>query len=131
MNDGLFAMTPVAPPEPEKVSADRARTERQRRVIERGGHPLHAVFPTSRHPDTLAETYRRDDPRPRLLTCGACKFRELMGAGNRTVAKCTVTRQAGQHDDSRVVMPRATSSAASDVRAWWPACCDYIQRETP
>jgi hypothetical protein len=131
MTDALFALpesadslAPMARQKPEKLSPDRARTERQRLAIAAGRHPLDAVFPTRRHPDTIRKAYERTDERGRPLTCGTCSHRELMGAGNRTVAKCTATRHAGEHD-SRTVMPRATGSAASDVRAWWPACTEY------
>lgn len=135
MSDALFesenlaSLAPIAREKPEELSADRARTQRQARRIADGGHPLDAVFPTYRHPETKGLAYLRDDSRGRSHTCGTCRFRELMGAGNRTVAKCTVTRHAGEHD-SRTVMPRVTGSAASDVRSWWPACRDYEPRAT-
>jgi hypothetical protein len=115
MTDGLFEMTPTPPAPRERLSADRARTERQRRDISTGAHPLWRIYPTVRHPDTLGKSYERDDERGKPLTCGSCVFRELYGAGNRTVGKCTAR-------DGR---PRATQSASSDVRAWWPACRDY------
>jgi hypothetical protein len=122
--ESLSSLAPTGRENHEKLSPDRARTLRQARRIADGGHPLDAVFPTYRHPETRGQTYSRDDERGRPYTCGSCRFRELMGAGNRTVAKCTVTRHAGEHD-SRTVMPRVTGSAASDVRGWWPACVEW------
>jgi hypothetical protein len=113
---GLFDMDPVPlPPPPEKLSADRRRTIRQRETIAAGRHPLETVWPTYRHPETRGETYTPDDPRGRPYTCGSCRFRALLDYHRRTYAKCV-------EDDTA---PRATHGAASDVRAWWPACRDY------
>jgi hypothetical protein len=120
-DDGaLFDLDPsmIAEPAPEpapteKLSPDRRRTMRHAEMIAAGAHPLGAgVY---RHPATTGELYAAGDQRARPHTCGSCRFRELFGAGNRTVPKCT-------YGDG---MPRATHSAASDVRGWWPACRDY------
>lgn len=132
MTDALFELPPEnlsslahrAGAVPEKLSADRARTLRQARRIADGGHPLDAVWPTCRHAETRGLAYSRDDERGRPHTCGSCALRELMGAGNRTVAKCTATHHAGDRD-SRTATPRVTGSAASDVRSWWPACVEW------
>jgi hypothetical protein len=117
MTDGLFEMTPTPPPARERLSADRARTERQRLLISRGHHPL-AYLGAARHPDTVGVAYERTDPRGRDLTCGSCRFRELFSTGNRTVPKCTASV-------SGAYLPRVQHSVSSDVRAWWPACRDY------
>jgi hypothetical protein len=118
MTDGLFEMTPTQPPAPrDRLSADRARTERQRLLISRGHHPL-AYLGAARHPDTVGVAYERTDPRGRDLTCGSCRFRQLQFGGARDYPKCIwSTDGATQH--------RATGGASSDVRAWWPACRDY------
>lgn len=90
----------LVPPEPvEKLSADRRRTLRQRADVERGRHPL---------------TGGRliDD---QSAKCGNCRFRVLFGHHDRAYPKCT-------HGDGA---PRATHSASSDVRAWWPGCTDH------
>lgn len=101
----------------ERLSADQARTLRQKTAISRGQHPL-TYLGAVRHPDTLSEVYARGDARGRPLTCGTCRFRELHGAGNRTVAKCI-------WPPGTMAAPRFTSSASSDVRAWWPACTGH------
>ena len=45
---------------------------------------------------------------------------------DRTYPKCWLPAKAAGADGSlREVYPRVTHSAASDVRAWWPACPDY------
>jgi len=49
-------------------------------------------------------------------TCGNCRFREVFGRAKRGYPKCTYGGDTP---------PRATHSAASDVRAWWPACTDH------
>lgn len=82
----------------EKLSADRRRTLRQRADVERGRHPLTGGRLSS-EPD---------------VRCGNCRFRELFGHHNRSYPKCT--RADGLY---------LTHSAASDVRAWWPACTEH------
>lgn len=104
MTDALhFDMGPVTVPTAdagEKLSADRLRTLRQKADVSNGVHPL---------------TRRSINP-DAARTCGSCRFRELLHGGSRSYPKCTF-------GDSR--MPRATHSAASDVRAWWPGCGDH------
>lgn len=100
-----LAPVPVPDAEPvEKLSADRRRTLRQRADIQRGRHPL---------------TGSRLNPDPDA-TCGNCRFRIVYGHHNRSYPKCT-------YGDG---MPRASHSAASDVRAWWPACRDHEYGDT-
>jgi hypothetical protein len=65
----LFDVTPTPPP--EKISADRRRTARQRALIAAGIHPL-TGGPT--HPDQG--------------TCGTCAHRIHVGGGGRTWPKC-------------------------------------------
>lgn len=115
MTEGLFDITPTPLPEPEKLSADRARTERQRRDISEFRHPLWRIFPTWRHPETRGLAYERTDEKQRPYTCGSCGFRNVLSYHNRTYAKCVEGDAA----------PRATHGASSDVRAWWPACARY------
>jgi hypothetical protein len=118
-DDALFTIPAAAPStareKPEKLSADRARTERQRLAISRGRHPLENVWPTYRHPATLGVAYERDDERGRPHTCGSCRFRTVLDHHGRAYPKCV------QGDEA----PRATHGAESDVRAWWPACRAY------
>lgn len=99
------------PPEPpEQVSADRRRTLRQQRDVASGRHPLTGgpLHPlASRHRDASA-------PKADPFTCGSCYFRQVLRAKGGSYPKCLA-------DDGR----RVSHSAASDVRAWWPACPDY------
>lgn len=93
---GGFVVPQVIPvAEGEELSADRRRTARQHADAARGIHPL---MRTPVHPDGA-----------RL--CGNCRFRRLLHGGNRQYPKCIV--DDGAHD---------SHCAASDVRAWWPAC---------
>lgn len=120
MSETLFpgyepAVRELRPSEEPGLSADRSRTLRQAEKIADGIHPLtggplHDL--ASRHRDASAP---KDDP----FTCGSCYFRESLRWHNGTYAKCslgTTTEKAG---------PYLTHSAATDVRAWWPACRDY------
>lgn len=112
-------MTPTPEPAPaDKLSADRRRTERQRLLISRGQHPL-GFLGVTRNPKTRGLSYERTDPAGRDFTCGSCKFRETSRPGARTIAKCVWTSDGKW-------FPRVTSSVASDVRAWWPACTKWV-----
>ena len=99
--------------EPE-VSADRRRTLRQAGLIAIGRHPLtggvlHEL--ASRHRDA---TSPKSDP----FTCGSCWFRKVVKYHGKPYPKCyfgATTERA----------PRVSNSAATDVRAWWPACPEY------
>lgn len=117
MSDGLFDVTAlvVTPPEPEHLSADRRRTLRQAQAVASGVHPLGLVFSWVRmHPDA-DRVASVDDRKDLPLRCGSCCFRQLSSHHNRNHAKCTEGWPA-----------RASHSAATDVRAWWPACTDYV-----
>lgn len=92
------------------MSADRRRTQRQAANVAAGIHPLTGgvLHPlASRHRDADAP---KDDP----FTCGSCWFRDVLRYHGRSYAKCTA-------DDGRHI----SHSAATDVRAWWPACPRY------
>lgn len=88
----------------ETIRRPSPHTLRQRADIQRGRHPL---------------TGSRLNPDPDA-TCGNCRFRIVYGHHNRSYPKCT-------YGDG---MPRASHSAASDVRAWWPACRDHEYGDT-
>lgn len=114
----MFDMDPTPVVEAPRVSPDERRTVRQRDAVRRGLHPLALVFPLiRRHPGTIGETYTAGDERARDLTCGSCRFRDLQDHHGRRYAKCW-------KDGDR----RATSGAATDVRAWWPACTSWEAR---
>jgi len=120
---------PSADPEPP-LSADRRRTQRQADDITLGRHPLtrgplHPL--ASRHRDAQSP---KDDP----FTCGSCYFRQSFGWHSRSYPKCALPGpvrdyRRGEDGQWRWVTvegaPRASHSATSDVRAWWPACPDY------
>jgi hypothetical protein len=117
----LFAgYEPPPPPVPEPpLSADRRRTLRQAADVARGVHPLTRG---RLHPEASREA-SKDDPRGLPYTCGSCRFREVIPHHSRAFPKCTfgVTSETRYWTDS----PRISASAATDVRAWWPACVDY------
>ena len=93
---------PTPPPPRTDLSADRRRTLRQAAEIKAGRHPLtrgplHAEADTSAH---------RDDGKKLPFRCGSCVHRV-----DRGWPKCDLSTMS--------------ASAASDVRAWWPACPSY------
>lgn len=94
-DDRLFAVEQI--PEPEKLSADRARTLRHKTLIANGTHPatLLAIDPNPDH------------------TCGGCVHLERMHWHNGSYLKCPKHRLGKSH------------GAASDVRASWPACHQF------
>lgn len=109
----------IRPSEQPGLSADRRRTLRQAEHIAAGIHPLtrgplHEL--ASRHRDAASP---KSDP----FTCGSCWFREVIGHHNRSYPKCTF----GLTNEMKYITasPRISASAATDVRAWWPACRDY------
>lgn len=95
-------LVPIELPEPEqveKLSADRKRTLRQRRDVERGIHPF--------------TRYRvHEDPDRK---CGNCYFRDVLPYHRRGYPKCL--RADGVF---------VSHSAASDIRAWWPGCTEHV-----
>jgi hypothetical protein len=110
VSDGkLFDMPdpPRAASKPvDKVSADRARTDRQRKAIKAGHHPLGMRLHAQANRDAT-----KDDPRNEPFTCGSCAHRILVNTGHaKTYPKCELVN---------------TASAATDCRAWWPACTFY------
>ena len=79
-----------------ELSAGRRLTLRQKRDVEAGRHPLaNGAY----YPDRC--------------TCGDCRFRRLEEYHNRTYPKCAAPGV------------RNANSAATDVRAWWPACSKW------
>lgn len=89
------ALFPGLEPEPDDVTtADRRRTLRARAALEAGRHPANG---------------RMIDPNPEH-TCGNCAHLKRYSYHNATYLKCPAHRLGESH------------SAASDMRASWPAC---------
>jgi hypothetical protein len=89
--DGAY----VAPVPPEKLSAGRRLTLRQKRDVETGRHPLTGG-------PLHAETGR---------LCGNCRHRFMNTYYSRPYPKCAIGP--------------ITGGVGTDVRAWWPACRDH------
>lgn len=112
MSDVLFAG--YEPPEP--VSADRRLTMRQAVEIRVGKHPLtHGLLHAQ-----ARRTASRDDPKGLPLTCGTCVFRQVFRWHDYSYPKCV------SYDRTFV-----KHSTATDVRAWWPACPNYLPTAAP
>ena len=108
MTEPLFDATPYEvtrpDPLPADLSADQRRTLRQRRDIEQGRHPLAGAPLHEQAPTDVAP-----GDRGRPFTCGTCSHRS---SGSRyRWPKCDIGPQS--------------RGAATDVRAWWPACIHY------
>jgi len=124
--DALFEVPEGAarlpPPAPVRLTPGEKLRERQAGKLARGVHPLSMPTgnPIRLHPGA-APAADRDAAG---LRCGSCRFRELLTDYHAThcFPKCVRPGAAGGQ-------PRATHSAASDVRAWWPACVDYEPKE--
>lgn len=109
-DDALFDATPYVvlgdePIDVSNLSPDRRRTFRQRADITAGRHPL-AGAPL--HEQAPADAAPGDRSRP--FTCGTCAHRSP-GSGRYHWPKCDIGPQS--------------RGAATDVRAWWPACNLY------
>lgn len=130
MSETLFEGYEPEPVEVEVLSPDRRRTARQAAFVAAGVHPLtkgplHPL--ASRHRDA-------DAPKTDPFTCGSCAYRVVEKYHDRSYPKCllpgTVRAFRRQPDGEWRHewvdgYPRVSNSAASDVRAWWPACPDY------
>lgn len=114
----------TAPAAGEELSADRRRTQRQAALLAAGRHPLSAV---ARYDIRLhANAAPADDRSAPGLRCGTCAHRVLARWHRRTYAKCAEGLKPDEPLDRGL---RASHGAASDCRAWWPACRDYQERE--
>jgi hypothetical protein len=107
-DEGLFALPPGSvvvpspPPAADPVSAGRKLTAKQKTGLRRGKHPLGGRLHSEAAPaNDRAAPGRR---------CGNCRHRNP-AAGSRGYPKCMIS----------VI----TSGAATDCRAWWPACTRY------
>lgn len=103
------------------LSADQRRTLRQAEDVAAGIHPLTGgrLHPlASRHRDAASP---KRDP----FTCGSCHWREVLRYHGKAYPKCVNPGAMGADDYERFGPPTVTHSAATDVRAWWPACPDY------
>lgn len=104
----------IPPTRPDGMSAGQLRTVRQAAAIRRHVHPLALVDPAIvMHRDGNTDA-TRDDPGPGPH-CGDCHFRRLVGGHDRDYPKCTA------RGDKLM-----THGAATDVRAWWPACTHHV-----
>jgi hypothetical protein len=120
----LFDVTPAPRPDPgPPVSATVRRTRRQAAMLTRGVHPLAPPlgYPLRLHAEA-APTDGRGAPGRR---CGNCRFREVLGHHDRSYAKCLAPGLLSAEAYKRLGPPRVSHSAATDVRAWWPACTDH------
>lgn len=102
------------PEKTEQLSADQRRTIRQQQDVVNGRHPLTKGL---LHPEASTQRSAASgskDP----FSCGTCVFRELHSHGNRSYPKCSRFPAFQTH------------SAATDVRAWWPACTGYLPNPT-
>jgi len=107
----LFDVDQPTPP-PARESDGVRRTKRQAALLAAGQHPLTLALsrPLRLHPE--AAPY--DDRQAPGRRCGNCAFRQNNGWG---YPKCTFGDGA-----------RMSHGAATDVRAFWPACPDHEWR---
>jgi hypothetical protein len=111
---GLFDMTP----DPAVLEAARARAEERGRLAGlSAGQRLtlrqKADVANGRHPLMGGPT------RPELGTCGDCVHRVLIGSHSRGWPKCD------WGGPSQRGLDLMSHSAATDCRAWWPACSNF------
>lgn len=94
-----------------QLSPDRRLTLRQQADVRKGLHPLNHG-PLHDQADRSAS---KDDGARRPLTCGTCVNRQSFVWKSGSYPKCVAF--------DRVFVKH---SAATDVRAWWPACPRYL-----
>ncbi|MDP9101620.1 MAG: hypothetical protein M3N21_05685 [Actinomycetota bacterium] len=107
--DALFDLPEGIPPSLATVSRDRRRTAAQHRAVAQGIHPL-----------------TRTRTRPELGTCGQCAFLVSVGHNSRRYLKCAFGIDPAT--TPIFMAPRITRGAGTDVRAFWPACSDFVAR---
>lgn len=110
-----FHVIPAGQPAPEKVSADRKRTARQLAGLGRGRHPISGL---PLHPQAAPAA----DKTAAGLRCRDCRFRQQMGGHARSYPKCYWPDPSLYRLEE---LPRVTMGAATDCRAWFPACTDF------
>jgi hypothetical protein len=113
----LFDLEPLPLPDPgPALSPDRRRTLRQAQALASGRHPLALVHgaPLRLHPDAPPAEDRKA-PGPR---CGDCIFI----VRKEQWLKCTRGRSGEMGTPTFRSGPYETHGAATDLRAWWPAC---------
>lgn len=121
MSEVLFdGYDPPARVDEPKLSAGQRLTLRQVEAISLGRHPLtggglHEL--ASRHRDAASP---KSDP----FTCGSCYFRMVVRYHGKSYPKCVFDPRRGG-DDTLDEYARVSHGAATDVRAWWPACLNY------
>lgn len=105
------------PPEtPDGLSAGGRLRVRQQQDVTNGRHPLTGG---RLHPDASRDRTARSGAHDRL-TCGTCVHRVATHGGTA----------AGGYPKCDAFGPKAlTHSATTDVRAWWPACTSYEQKD--
>lgn len=116
----VVTMVPEAAP---GLSADRRRTLRQTATLMSGRHPLGGRL----HPEAAPV----DDRLAPGRRCGNCWYRRLIYTnGNKLWPKCHVDQTNPTDADPRPVSLRITAGAATDCRAWWPACTQHSYGDT-
>jgi hypothetical protein len=110
--DALFD-APTPAPQAEESEGVR-RTRRQHEHLAAGLHPLTLILtrPLRLH-DGAAPA---DDAQADGHRCGGCAHRTHTSHNGRRYPKCGIPG-------------RISSGAATDCRAWWPACVDYQPKE--
>jgi hypothetical protein len=112
---------PRRPGDEETLSYQRNLTQRQLTALRFGYHPL--GLPPRSVLRLHADAPPADDRAAAGPRCGTCVFRAPMAGEHAVTApKCWHGQRPGH------TPPRAAFSAATDCRAWWPACVNYQPR---
>lgn len=115
----LFEMEPLPDAAPRAdESVDQRRNRRQSEAIANGVHPLALVWPGIRL-HLAADRDAQPGDGVKILRCGSCRWREVLRHNDRLYPKCTNLHGARS-------TPVVTHGAATDCRAWWPACSEYV-----
>lgn len=112
----LFGVPDAPEPKPPKESPTVRRTRRQAAMLAAGLHPLSTVLGTVSGSKLRLHTEAAPygDHRAPGRRCGNCRFRKLVHGGAQSYPKCAFGDGA-----------RVSHGAATDCRAWWPACSDH------
>ncbi len=124
--EGLFDFDPaqVVPP-PEKPSPDVRRRLGQYDTMAAGYHPLGEVESAFGGLKLHEQAAPLGDRSATGRRCGNCRFHAVLRYHAKSHPKCLFPGDRGADEVDRIGPPRVTHGAASDARAWWPACTDH------
>lgn len=126
MTDALFEIPAGARlTKPAPASPDVRRRLGQHDTLAAGYHPLGEVESAFGGLKLHDQAAPLDDLKAPGRRCGNCYFRRVLPYRRKSYPKCLFPGNLGADEVDMIGPLRVTHGAASDCRAWWPACTDH------